>query len=298
MGHGRAAAGVQCSRRRHGSAASTCNCVYYRGSDEVQPSAWFSDAHELIRRMSTIRCKAGATKIARVLRHIRTEHEREKISAAIFIGDAVEEPPSELYDAAADLGVPMFLFQEGDGWAGDQPANLRCSAAEGRDHLSRARAADEWRLRQVRCRGRKAAWRTSARRCRVCSRRRQGARQPAHRQRAQAARSDEVRDDPLCADGARGAGRRCGAKSARSAQSNAENLRATVHRNSGRQPAKENENGYAKIRFEVLSSLTRFATAQSERASSPCSRTSDYGRPVLELENGSQFTLNEATTMP
>ena len=91
--------------------------LYYRGSDEVQPSAWFSDAHELIKRMSTIRCEAGATKIAQVLRHIRTEHEREKISAAIFIGDAVEELPSELYAAAADLGVPMFVFQEGDGWA-------------------------------------------------------------------------------------------------------------------------------------------------------------------------------------
>ena len=89
--------------------------VYYRGSDEVQQSAWLSDAHELISRMSTIRCMAGATKIAQVLRHIRTEHEREKISAAIFIGDAVEELPSELYDAAADLGVPMFMFQEGDG---------------------------------------------------------------------------------------------------------------------------------------------------------------------------------------
>ena len=89
--------------------------VYYRGDDEVRHSSWFSDAHELVSRMSTIRCMAGATKIARVLRHIRSENEREKISAAIFIGDAVEEPPSELYDAAADLGVPMFMFQEGDG---------------------------------------------------------------------------------------------------------------------------------------------------------------------------------------
>ena len=65
--------------------------------------------------MRTIRCMAGATKIARVLRHIRTEHEREKIAAAIFIGDAVEEHPRELYDAAANLGVPVFMFQEGDG---------------------------------------------------------------------------------------------------------------------------------------------------------------------------------------
>jgi hypothetical protein len=67
--------------------------------------------------MSTIRCMAGATKIARVLRHIRTENAREKIGAAIFIGDAVEELPSDLYDAAADLGVPLFMFQEGDGLA-------------------------------------------------------------------------------------------------------------------------------------------------------------------------------------
>jgi hypothetical protein len=89
--------------------------LYYRGSDEVRHTSWFSDAHELLGRMNRIRCEAGATKIARMLRHIRTENEREKISAAIFIGDACEEPPSDLYDAAAGLDVPMFVFQEGDG---------------------------------------------------------------------------------------------------------------------------------------------------------------------------------------
>jgi hypothetical protein len=91
--------------------------VYYRGSDEVRHSSWFPNAHELVSRMSAIKCMAGTTKIARVLRHIRAEHEREKVSAAIFVGDAIEEPPSELYDAAAGLGVPMFMFQEGDGLA-------------------------------------------------------------------------------------------------------------------------------------------------------------------------------------
>jgi hypothetical protein len=88
--------------------------VYYRGNDEVRHTSWFSDAHELVSRMSAIKCMAGATKIARILRHIRSEHKREKINAAIFIGDAVEELPSELYDAAADLGMPLFMFQEGD----------------------------------------------------------------------------------------------------------------------------------------------------------------------------------------
>jgi hypothetical protein len=88
--------------------------VYYRGTDEVCCSSWFSDAHELVRRMNTIKCLAGATKIARVLKHIRTENERAKVSAAIFVGDAVEEPPDQLYLAAAGQGVPVFLFQEGD----------------------------------------------------------------------------------------------------------------------------------------------------------------------------------------
>jgi hypothetical protein len=89
--------------------------VYYRGINDVQQSPWFSDAYELVTRMSTIRCEAGTTKIARVLQHIRSENEREKVTAAIFIGDAVEEPPHKLYAAAANLGVPVFMFQEGDG---------------------------------------------------------------------------------------------------------------------------------------------------------------------------------------
>jgi hypothetical protein len=91
--------------------------VYYRGPDEVRCSPWLPDAHKLVSRMGTIRCMAGATKIVRVLRHIRTENEREKVNAAIFIGDAVEEVPGELYDTASGLGVPLFMFQEGDGLA-------------------------------------------------------------------------------------------------------------------------------------------------------------------------------------
>ncbi len=103
MGHGRAAAGADV--RGSGKIGGLdVQLVYYRGADEVRHSSWFSDAHELVSRMSAIRCMAGATKIARVLRHIRTENEREKVGAAIFIGDAVEEPPGELYDAAAGPG--------------------------------------------------------------------------------------------------------------------------------------------------------------------------------------------------
>jgi hypothetical protein len=62
--------------------------------------------------MRGVSCVAGETQIARVLGHIRNEHRRKPIGAAIFIGDAVEEAPEELYDAAAGL-PPLFLFQEG-----------------------------------------------------------------------------------------------------------------------------------------------------------------------------------------
>ena len=89
--------------------------VYYRGPDEVRHSSWFPDAHELVSRMQAIRCLGGATKIQRVLQHVRAEHAREKINAGIFIGDACEEPPQALYATAVELGVPLFVFQEGDG---------------------------------------------------------------------------------------------------------------------------------------------------------------------------------------
>jgi hypothetical protein len=88
--------------------------VYYRGFDECSHSKWTSDARELARLMERIHCASGHTKIAKVLHHVRREQEREKISAVVFVGDAMEEKPQELYDAAAELGVPIFLFQERD----------------------------------------------------------------------------------------------------------------------------------------------------------------------------------------
>jgi hypothetical protein len=85
--------------------------VFYRGTS-CSHTAWTTDAEVLAAQMRRIRCEAGTTQIARVLRHIRAEHTREKVAAAIFVGDAVEEPPGELYDAAAGL-PPLFIFHEG-----------------------------------------------------------------------------------------------------------------------------------------------------------------------------------------
>jgi hypothetical protein len=62
--------------------------------------------------MRRVRCESGETQILPTLRHIRTEHARKPIGAAIFVGDCVEEEPGVLYAAAAGL-PPMFLFQEG-----------------------------------------------------------------------------------------------------------------------------------------------------------------------------------------
>jgi hypothetical protein len=144
--------------------------VYYRGSGEVRQSQWFSDPHDLISRMGKIKCMAGATQIARVLRHIRAEHECEKVNAAIFIGDAGEEHPRELYDAAANLGVPMLMFQEGDGDVvylnkRGEPAGERQKVEQVFREIARLTGGA---LRQIRCRSRKAARRITACGRRVC----------------------------------------------------------------------------------------------------------------------------------
>jgi hypothetical protein len=87
--------------------------IYFLG-DEFHFLDWTISAHELAARMRRIQCKAGETQYGRAFAHIRSEHQKKKIDAAIIVGDAVEEEPPVLYDAAAGLGVPLFMFQEGD----------------------------------------------------------------------------------------------------------------------------------------------------------------------------------------
>jgi hypothetical protein len=87
--------------------------VYYRGLDECKASHWTTDARELARAMSRIICEGGYTQIGRVLEHARKEHQRQAISAVVFVGDAMEESAPTLFDAAAGLGAPLFMFQKG-----------------------------------------------------------------------------------------------------------------------------------------------------------------------------------------
>jgi hypothetical protein len=52
-----------------------------------------------------------------VLEHVRSESKAQKVHAAVFVGDCMEESIDEICAAAGKLGllgVPVFLFQEGD----------------------------------------------------------------------------------------------------------------------------------------------------------------------------------------
>jgi len=87
--------------------------LYYRGYRECVASRWLSDAPSLIAAMQRVRCESGHTQIGRVLDHIRKENAKEKIAAAIVISDACEEDAGDLFKRATELGVPVFMFQEG-----------------------------------------------------------------------------------------------------------------------------------------------------------------------------------------
>jgi hypothetical protein len=86
---------------------------YYRAR-ECQASRWTSDARTLADLMAKIDCRAGVTQIDKVLRHAQKENARQKVQALVFVGDAMEESAPDLYAIARELGLPIFLFQEGD----------------------------------------------------------------------------------------------------------------------------------------------------------------------------------------
>lgn len=88
--------------------------VYFRGLNECKASDWTPDTHALADKMSQITCMAGYTQIGKILAHVRKEHGAQPVSAAVFVGDMCEETAYALTDTAAGLGVPCFIFQEGD----------------------------------------------------------------------------------------------------------------------------------------------------------------------------------------
>ena len=95
--------------------------VYFRGAKdlggECKASRWVDNPADLASIMTKIRCDAGYTQIGRVLGHVAREASRRKVSALVFVGDACEEDRDQLIEPAkqlAQLGVPAFMFQEGN----------------------------------------------------------------------------------------------------------------------------------------------------------------------------------------
>jgi hypothetical protein len=90
--------------------------VYYRGFGEFEASAWLTDSTALVTQMTDVRCRAGETQIALVLRHAIAETKKRRVNALVFVGDCVEENVDTLAQLAGQLGVlgvPAFVFHEG-----------------------------------------------------------------------------------------------------------------------------------------------------------------------------------------
>jgi hypothetical protein len=99
---------------RVGAGRLEIQLTHFRGLNEVSSTPWMIDARALAQTMSRIRCEGGYTKIKRALALVRAEHQKQPIAAVVYVGDAMEEAHGEVCDAAASLGAPLFVFQEGD----------------------------------------------------------------------------------------------------------------------------------------------------------------------------------------
>lgn len=94
--------------------------VYFRGAGECRASRWVADPAALARLMTTVTCAGGFTQIGKVLSHTRQETEKQRVHALVYVGDCMEEEIDELCGRAGELallGVPVFLFQEGNNTA-------------------------------------------------------------------------------------------------------------------------------------------------------------------------------------
>jgi hypothetical protein len=97
--------------------------VYYRGLGECRASGWVSDARRLGGLMEKIDCRGGHTQIGKILAHAKRETAAKKVQAVVFVGDAMEEPIDSLCATAGELGllgVPCFVFQEGNDAVAEQ----------------------------------------------------------------------------------------------------------------------------------------------------------------------------------
>jgi hypothetical protein len=90
--------------------------VFFRGFNECRSSKWVSNPEALAKLMTTVECRGGNTQIGRTLAHVKKEIKEGRVSAVVYVGDAMEEDIDALCTAAGEiglLGTPIFMFQEG-----------------------------------------------------------------------------------------------------------------------------------------------------------------------------------------
>jgi hypothetical protein len=91
--------------------------AFYRGFEEFKVSKWTSEGRELARLMSAVRCLAGRTQIARLLRYAGEQRRESRLDAVVFVGDCCEEDVDAVGHEAGQLGLlglPVFVFHEGN----------------------------------------------------------------------------------------------------------------------------------------------------------------------------------------
>jgi hypothetical protein len=113
------ACGLQAEMFREVASVGSLNMqlVYYRGLSECRASRWISHPEQLAQTMVKIMCQAGHTQIEKILAHAQKETRLLRVSALVFVGDAMEENPDTLVHEAGELGrleMPVFMFQEGN----------------------------------------------------------------------------------------------------------------------------------------------------------------------------------------
>jgi hypothetical protein len=91
--------------------------AWYRGFAGFGVTPWLDSSRDLIGWMDRVSCLGGQTQIENVLDHTLAEASKGTVNALVFVGDCVEEDVDRLCALAGKmglLGVPAFIFQEGD----------------------------------------------------------------------------------------------------------------------------------------------------------------------------------------
>lgn len=91
--------------------------AFYRGFAEFRASPWTSHGDALLRWMADVHCVGGQTQLRKVLDHALAETRVRKLNAVVFVGDCMEEDVDRLSAKSGELGllgVPLFIFHEGD----------------------------------------------------------------------------------------------------------------------------------------------------------------------------------------